>query len=76
MLASDLVLSVRASRSLTAEQVSALERYAFGSGEPNRDQIDLLFLIDSYMKRPSIRWMSLIQRVMEVTTAEIISKAA
>lgn len=76
MLASDLVLSVRASRSLTSEQVSALERFAFGSGEPNRDQIDLLFLIDSYVKRPSIRWMSLVQRAMEVRTAEIISKAA
>ena len=62
MLASDLMVEVRASRSLSAEQVARLERVVFGEGTPDRDQLDLLFLIDTYLQRADPSWGDLLAR--------------
>jgi hypothetical protein len=62
MLASDLLMSVRASRSISPDQVESLERMVFGSGTPSGDQLDLLFLMDTYLQRPDPRWAELLAR--------------
>jgi hypothetical protein len=62
MLACDLILEVRASRSLSQEQVSRLEKMVFGEGRPSRDLLDLLFLIDSYITRADAAWGPLLAR--------------
>jgi hypothetical protein len=59
MLACDLLMEVRASRTITAEQVKQLDRLVFGAGCPSRDQLDLIFLIDTYLDRPDPRWAEL-----------------
>jgi len=60
MLACDLIMDVRASHSITSEQISRLERMVFAEGEPNRDQLDLLFLIDTYLERRNPGWAELL----------------
>ena len=62
MLACDLILEVRASRSLSAEQVMRLERMIFGMGKPTRDQLDMLFLINGYVLRADPSWGNLLAR--------------
>jgi hypothetical protein len=62
MLVSDLLLEVRASRSLSADQVSRLERQVFGAGKPTREQLDLLFLVDTYLQRADPTWALLLSR--------------
>ena len=62
MLACDLILEVRASRSLSAEQVTRLERMVFGTGKPTRDQLDMLFLINGYVVRADPSWGNLLAR--------------
>ena len=62
MLACDLLLEVRASRSLSGEQVTKLERMVFGEGKPSRDQLELLFLIDTYLQRADPSWGELLAR--------------
>jgi len=62
MLACDLILEVRASRSLNGDQVSRLERLVFGRGRPDRDQLDLLFLVDAYVMRADPAWGPLLAR--------------
>jgi hypothetical protein len=62
MLACDLILEARASRSLSGDQVARLERMVFGGGEPSREQLDLLFLIDTYLERADPAWGALLAR--------------
>ena len=61
-MACDLILEVRASRSLSAEQVTHLERMVFGTGRPTRDQLDMLFLINRYVLRADPSWGNLLAR--------------
>ena len=62
MLVSDLLLEVRSSRSLSADQVARLERQIFGAGKPSREQLDLLFLVDTYLQRADPSWALLLSR--------------
>jgi len=62
MLACDLLMDVRASHTISADQVVRLERMIFGDGTPNGDQLDLLYLIDTYLQRPDPRWADLLAR--------------
>lgn len=62
MLACDLVLQVRASRSLTCEQISYLDRIVFGAGKPSRDNLDLIMLLDRYVQRADPSWGALLAR--------------
>jgi hypothetical protein len=62
MLASDLIVDVRASRHISADQVDELERMVFAGGAPSLDQLDLLFLIDTYLQRSDPRWAALLSR--------------
>ncbi len=63
MLTCDVLMHVRASRSLSGEQVAQLEALVFGAGVPGRDQIDILYLIDTYLQRRHPRWVDLMDRV-------------
>ncbi len=65
MLACDLILEVRASRSLSAEQVRSLERMAFGCGQPTREQLELLLVVDQYVMRADPSWTALLARAAE-----------
>lgn len=65
MLASDLIMDVRASRTISADQVERLERLVFGSGRPSSDQLDLLFLMDTYLQRADPRWAELLARAAQ-----------
>jgi hypothetical protein len=62
MLASDLLMDVRASRAISSDQVDRLERVVFESGAPSGDQLDLIFLIDTYLQRREARWGELMAR--------------
>ena len=62
MLACDLLMNVRASRAISGDQVAQLERLVFGRGTPSRDQLDILFLIDTYLRRPDPSWADLLAR--------------
>jgi hypothetical protein len=62
MLASDLIMDVRASRSISADQMESLEKMVFGHGRPSGDQLDLLYLMDTYLQRPDPRWAELLAR--------------
>lgn len=65
MLACDLILEVRASGSLSAEQVRRLECMAFGGGQPSREQLEILLLIDRYVVRADPGWATLLARAAE-----------
>jgi hypothetical protein len=62
MLASDLIMDVRASRTISADQVEQLEKMVFASGAPTSDQLDLLYLMDTYLERSDPRWGELLRR--------------
>lgn len=62
MLASDLIMDVRASRTISADQVEQLEKMVFASGPPSSDQLDLLYLMDTYLERSDPRWGELLRR--------------
>jgi hypothetical protein len=62
MLASDLIMDVRASRTISPDQMEQLEKMVFGSGRPSGDQLDLLYLMDTYLQRPDPRWAELLAR--------------
>jgi hypothetical protein len=55
-------MNVRASRSISGEQVTQLERMVFADGGPDRDQLNLLCLIDTYLERPHPGWGPLFAR--------------
>ena len=76
MLACDLVMSVRASRTISAEQVERLDRIVFSNGAPSGDQLDLLHLIDSYLMRRDPRWADLLARAIEAGAPRATRKAA
>ena len=56
----DMLVEVRASRSISACQVGRLEKALFGAGAISRHQLDLLFLIDSYAERADASWPKLL----------------
>ncbi len=62
MLACDLLLQVRASRSVSGEQIRALDRMVFGAGKPSRENLDLILLIDRYVQRADPNWGALLAR--------------
>jgi hypothetical protein len=62
MLACDLMVEVRASRCLSADQIARLERAIFAGGNPTRDHLELLFLIDAYLERADPSWGDLLHR--------------
>jgi len=63
-------MDVRASRTISAEQVDQLERLVFAGGEPSADQLDLLFLMDTYLARSGPRWAALLERAAHSKTGE------
>ena len=71
MLASDLIMDVRASRSISPDQMERLERMVFGSGRPSGDQLDLLYLMDTYLQRHP-RWAELLARAAMTALAPSI----
>lgn len=75
MLTTDLIVSVRASRRLSADQLSQLERMVFEGGAPSADQIALLMLIDSYLVRRDPLWADLLGRAVAGATAAVETAA-
>ena len=65
MLASDLIMDVRASRAISADQVVQLERMIFAGGAPSAEQLDLLLLIDAYLERSDPCWAELLARAAQ-----------
>jgi hypothetical protein len=80
MLASDLIIGVRASRSISGEQLGRLERMVFATGVPGRDQLELLLLLDTYLERKNPGWAELLERAAHAAagheTAVAQAKAA
>ena len=62
MLACDLILEVRATRSLSYPQVARLEREM--SAGLNRHDLDLLLLLDRYAERADPAWPALLARAI------------
>jgi hypothetical protein len=73
MLASDLILEVRASRSLSAAQVRQLERELMDGVD--RHALELLFLLDRYARRADPGWPPLLARAIALC-AEVEAQAA
>ena len=76
MLACDLILEVRSSGSLSADQVRQLERIAFGCGQPSREQLELLLIIDQYVMRADPSWTVLLARAAEAAKSVPYSRFA
>jgi hypothetical protein len=62
-------MDVRASRSISPDQVMRLERLFFANGAPSGDQLDLLYLMDTYLRRPDPLFADLLARAA-LTTME------
>jgi hypothetical protein len=67
MLATDIFMDVRAARSISHEQVMRLERLVFANGAPSGDQLDLLYLMDTYLRRPDPLFADLLARAGAAT---------
>jgi hypothetical protein len=68
MLSCDMVVAVRASRSLNRAQVAQLERQLRGRAlEPH--ERDLLFLLDSYAERADPAWGNVLARALDAAPA-------
>lgn len=67
MLATDIFMDVRASRCISPDQVSRLERLVFDNGAPSGDQLDLLYLMDTYLRRPDPLFADLLARAALAT---------
>ena len=78
MLASDLIVDIRASRTISADQVEHLERLVFAKGAPSSEHLDLLAQIDTYVDRAGPHWRALLARAAPDTAeAEgVLTKAA
>jgi hypothetical protein len=59
----DLILEVRASRMLSADQVARIERAIDGCAL-DRHELDLLFLLDRYAERAHPSWWALLARAV------------
>jgi hypothetical protein len=70
MLACDLIMDVRASRTISADQVDQLERMVFSGGAPGTDQLDLLYRVDAYVQRAHPRWAELLERAAREAAAD------
>lgn len=55
-------MDVRASRAISPDQVEQLEKMVFAGGAPSADQLDLLYLMDTYLERHDQRWADLLER--------------
>lgn len=58
-------MDVRASHTISADQVGQLERMIFAGGSPTTEQLDLLYLIDTYLERSDPRWAELLARAAQ-----------
>lgn len=67
MLATDIFMDVRASRTISPDQVMRLERLLFANGAPSGDQLDLLYLMDTYLRRPDPLFADLLARAAMTT---------
>ena len=76
MLTSDLLMDVRASRAISDDQVRRLEEAVFGGGAPSTDQLDLVFLIDTYLQRRDPRWGAFVARAALAALVEPQASAA
>ena len=76
MLATDIFMDVRAARHISADQISRLESLVFSDGGPSGDQLDLLYLMDTYLQRPDPRWGDLLARAASALGSQKTAKAA
>jgi hypothetical protein len=73
MLACDLIIEVRAARSVSAEQVAGLERSMPLGGTVSEEMLDFLFTIDRYAERAAPAWTQLLARA--VLSAVVLGEA-
>lgn len=73
MLACDLVLEVRATRSLSYPQVARLEREL--SQGFDRNDLDLLLLLDRYAERADPAWPALLARAVAAAAGDTAPSA-
>jgi hypothetical protein len=76
MLATDIFMDVRAARGISLDQIARLERLVFAEGGPTGDQLDLLYLMDTYLQRPDPRWAELLARAAKAALGQKIVAAA
>lgn len=73
MLACDLIVEVRAARSVSAEQAAELER-AMPTGQAvSHEMLDFLFTVDRYAERAAPAWTQLLARA--VLTGVVLGEA-
>lgn len=73
MLACDLIIEVRAARSVSAEQVAGLEHSMPLGGTVSEEMLDFLFTIDRYAERAAPAWTQLLARA--VLSAVVLGEA-
>jgi len=76
MLATDIFMDVRAARAISMDQILRLERLVFSEGAPTGDQLDLLYLMDTYLQRPDPRWADLLARAAMASLTPVPKVAA
>jgi hypothetical protein len=75
MLECDLLLEVRASRTINRDQVARLERLVF-AGEPRRDQLEMLMHLNRHVVRGHPSWTALLVRAQTALACEPQARAA
>jgi hypothetical protein len=76
VLACDLIMEVRASRSVSAEQAARVERMVFGGGRPAAEQIELILAMDGYVERADPCWDDLVARAAAASVSARLDGAA
>ena len=76
MLACDLILEVRASGVLGAEQVARLERMIFANGEVGPEQLEMLAFVGRYVRKAHPSWALLLERTAAAANAAGPAEAA
>jgi hypothetical protein len=69
VLPCDLIVEIRASRTVSAEQAARVERMVFGDGRPAADQLELILAMDQYVQRADPCWDSLVARAAAASCA-------
>lgn len=76
MLACDLIIDVRASHTISGEQLKRLEHMVFAAGAPGRDQLELLLILDTYLERKNPGWAQLLTRAADAATERSVASIA
>jgi hypothetical protein len=76
MLATDLIMDVRASRTISADQLYQLEQWILSDGAPTAEQLDVMLLLETYLDWPDPDFAELLSRAMQRASPPVNADSA